>query len=690
MTCNSNCYLPNPPRAWSRVQNSCSLFDDFQEGGQVKLPYSGKIVPASTLYLEYAMLNKGNVLQYKKNSSNLTKQQRYAQIAKGLWTNRNTTWATQSTRGYTNPNNQSLERANSINITLDGVPTTAPVTCPKLSNIINNPLPPSNNTGSANPEVIPPPPPPPTESSGTALPPAIVEPPIEPIVIRDLGTLVCGTQENVCTGEIIRQLTDIICHPTTDSDVPGSIMELCWNDGTPTWYPRQRYIMTNSANKWPVNATLLSAVNIPAPVIISITNIGNEVTITWAQDETCLPVSEFIIYEDGIPIKIVSGNTFTTNIIFDISDNCIIYTFYIIGTNGTIVSESSNSVSVTVCYSLPIITTVTCCYKTATISWTNRDSPDYYILNQDGIPISNSATSPYLVTNLTNGVTYTFTVTAVYPGAVEKTSASYTSPQPQTYTYFSYTGTSTSSPNGSNTNISLTSSGTLTYNCPIEINNVPIVLVGGGGGGGGGYINVTTVPLSTYNSGGGGGGGAIISSSINIQYNIPILINIGAGGTGGTGGGQNVTGSSGSNGATTTVSSLTAIGGGGGGISLTPEDGSGGTGGIGGIGGTGAGNGGIGGTPSGNSGNGTNGTFPYSGGGGGGGSILYPPIFGGQAAINNTGGIGGGNNLNYTGQSCFTYGGGGGGGGCSSSPPESTGRNGGNGGPGIVVFTIPN
>ena len=29
MSCfNNNCYLPQPPRAWSRVQNSCSLITD--------------------------------------------------------------------------------------------------------------------------------------------------------------------------------------------------------------------------------------------------------------------------------------------------------------------------------------------------------------------------------------------------------------------------------------------------------------------------------------------------------------------------------------------------------------------------------------------------------------------------------------------------------------------------------------
>ena len=346
MTCNSNCYLPLPPRAWSRVQNTCSLFENFQDDPSTTataiVPYSRKTVPASTLYLEYAMLNKGNVLQYKKNSSSLTKQQRYAQIAKGLWTNRNTTWATQSTRGYTNPNNQSLQRVNNINITLAGVPTTAPLTCPTPITPINDTLPFAGGGGSANPETLPPPPPPPTGNFGTVLPDTVPEPLVSPIVIQDLGNLVCGTQQNVCTGETIRQSTDVICHPTTDSDVPGSIMELCWNDGTPTWYPRQRYVMSNSANKWPVNATLLSAVKPLPPVIISVSNVDNVVTLTWTQDERCVEVTQFIIYEDEIPVKIVTGSIFTTDII--IQDNGF-YTFYIIGRNGNVNSVPSNTVS---------------------------------------------------------------------------------------------------------------------------------------------------------------------------------------------------------------------------------------------------------------------------------------------------------------------------------------------------------
>jgi hypothetical protein len=348
MSCNSNCYLPIPPRAWSRVQNNCSLFDETNFNGLnlVSTPYSRKQVPASTLYLEYAMLNKGNVLQYKKNSSNLTKQQRYAQIAKGMWTNRNTTWATQSTRGFTNPNNQSLQRVNNINITLDGQATLAPVTCPNPIVPVNQPLPPPSSGGSSNPEVIPPPPPPPTVNSGTALPPTIIEIFAEPVVIQDLGNLVCGTQQNVCTGELIRQPTNIICHPTSDSDVPGPLMELCWNDGNPTWYPRQRYIMTNSGNKWPTNAALLSAVKIPPPTIVYSNVIDNLVTLIWTQDEKCIPATKFTIYEDGIPIKIVSGNVFTASIF--ISSGNGEYVFYIVASNSTIISDPSNSVTIIV------------------------------------------------------------------------------------------------------------------------------------------------------------------------------------------------------------------------------------------------------------------------------------------------------------------------------------------------------
>ena len=198
MSCYNN-YLPQPPRDWSRVQNSCIQLS-VSEINQI------------------AMFNKGNVLQYKANSSNLTKAQKYSKIAKGQWVNRNTTWATQSARGYTNPNTTSLKRTgNVVNVALNPIsgaiigPTLEPLTCPLIP--INS----------------------------------------KPLVIQDGGVLICSVQENLCTKNTKSTLSQKLCNPTTDSNVPGPIQDLCWNDGTQTWFPRQRYIMTNSANKFPYN-----------------------------------------------------------------------------------------------------------------------------------------------------------------------------------------------------------------------------------------------------------------------------------------------------------------------------------------------------------------------------------------------------------------------------------------------------
>jgi hypothetical protein len=309
MSCfNNNCYLPRPPRAWSRVQNACTDTTDYN--GFVKDPYTGEIIPSVILAERIAMLNKGNVLQYKANSSNLTKAQKYSKIAKGQWVNRNTTWATQNARGYTNPNTTSLKRAGNVtNIAIDqnnGTiigPTTEPVTCPQTFD------------------------------------------PNKPIVIQDGGVLICSVQENVCTGYIKTSIGQQLCHPTSDSDVPGTIRELCWNDGTQTWYPRQRYIMTNSSNKWPVNAELVGAIKMNAPIIISGTNNENTITLNWTFDNSCLSASNFIVFQNGIPVKTVPGDVFTTEIVVrsDVSN----YDFYIIAENttGKTVSDKSNTYS---------------------------------------------------------------------------------------------------------------------------------------------------------------------------------------------------------------------------------------------------------------------------------------------------------------------------------------------------------
>lgn len=308
MACYNNCYLPRPPREWSRVQNSCSLIidsaTDFNEF--IQLPYTGKIVPLSSFQYEIAMLNKGNILQYKKNSSNLTKNQRYSQIAKGKWTNRNTTWAIQSTRGYTNPNVQNLKRVGAINITLDGTPIDLPISCPQY---------------------------PPNFSQDSSF------------VIQDFGTLICNVQEDICTGQIKSQPANNNCNLTSDSDVPGTIQSLCWNDGIQTWYPRQRYIMTNSGNKWPINAPLFSAIFIPSPIIESYTNIDNDISLNWAQPTSCLPITNFIIYQNNLPIQIIEPNIFTYK--FTIS-SCGNYKFYITSKSTNIESEPSNIISINI------------------------------------------------------------------------------------------------------------------------------------------------------------------------------------------------------------------------------------------------------------------------------------------------------------------------------------------------------
>jgi hypothetical protein len=241
------------------VENICALFtNDFPS--TVTLPLLNITVPVATADYYAKLLRKGNVLQYKANSSNLTKSQRYSLIAKGKWTNRTTTWATQTDR-YSNPNTLSLKRVGNINITEDGVETTLPVTCPTNPVIINNVLPTIvTNTSNSNPS-IPPPVPPNPENTGTVIPVVNPDTPVDPVVIPDQGSLVCNTTENTCTGETTTQPANRLFNPTTDSNVPGRIQELYWNPRLQTWYPRQRLTMNNSTNKWPYNSKFIFPVN---------------------------------------------------------------------------------------------------------------------------------------------------------------------------------------------------------------------------------------------------------------------------------------------------------------------------------------------------------------------------------------------------------------------------------------------
>lgn len=231
-------YLPVPPRAWSRVQGRCIYADpNYGEQEYIYIPILSKFIPLAQVPHELAVLYKGNILQYKKNSSNITKQQRYSQIAKGMWTNRNTTYATQGV-SYSNPNTKSLMRVNYATVTLNGQPVNGPVTCESINGQpVYKILP--TNPGSNIPKPPLPPPPSPNKVP-VPIPNNVPVTTPAPVVIADGGNLICTITENICTGEILASTSVNYCVPTTASDIPGPIQYLCYNDGfLPTYYPRQ-------------------------------------------------------------------------------------------------------------------------------------------------------------------------------------------------------------------------------------------------------------------------------------------------------------------------------------------------------------------------------------------------------------------------------------------------------------------
>ena len=221
-------YNPVPPRVWSRVQNPCTFIVPGSTYTESYIPLTGQTVSQDEANYEDKLIYKGNILQYKGNSSRLTKSQKYAQLAKGFGPNRQKVFATQS-QTYTNPNTTGLLRVNYTTI-------------PFPNEIVGAP---NNISGPYQYDV-----PNPNGCSGTS--------------IQDGGTLVCGTFANPCTGQIIQTgaTSATICNLASASDVPGSSI-LCWNNKVQTWFPKPRYVMNNSTDKWPQGYKgFVSAVNI--------------------------------------------------------------------------------------------------------------------------------------------------------------------------------------------------------------------------------------------------------------------------------------------------------------------------------------------------------------------------------------------------------------------------------------------
>jgi hypothetical protein len=301
-------YNPVPPRVWSRVQNPCTYTIPGSTYETAYIPLTGQTVTQAQANYQEKQIYKGNILQYKGNSSRLSKKQKYTQLAKGLGPNRTKVFATQS-QTYTNPNTTGLLRVGYATYPFPnqivGVPNN--ISGPFQYNV-QNPNDCSNNS------------------------------------VQDGGTLVCGTYANPCTGEIIKTGTTsaTICNPASASNVPGSSV-LCWNTKVQTWFPKPRYFMNNSTDKWPVNYKgFVSATTPVAPVLTLDSSSNTTVTLSWTDtNNNCIPISSYNVYQNGTLIKTVPY-TITSTIINGLNASEFSYSFYITSLSTNIESLPSN------------------------------------------------------------------------------------------------------------------------------------------------------------------------------------------------------------------------------------------------------------------------------------------------------------------------------------------------------------
>jgi hypothetical protein len=554
-------YNPQPPRVWSRVQHECSTINNSNNN----IDNSNNIIPYE---IEKQMLLKGNILQYKKNSSNLTKNQRYSKIAKGQWTNRTKSWATQS-QTYSNPNTSSLLRVNYSQLP---IPFNAilPLDC-------------SSN------------------------------------FIKDGGNLICNKVVDPCTDTVIKTTNNVRCYSTTDSDVPGPIQELCWNNRVQTWYPRQNLTMNNSANKWPEGYKgLVSAVSPGAPYLM-VDVSGNIANLSWKIIfNDCIPVNSFNIYKNG---QFFTNVPYTTTSYSNILLNDCATTFYVTALSGVNESGPSNYVNAyiqpsflvtggsytynpstelyTVVFSVTGTIKFSCCFDPITFVLVGGGGGGAGGSNtpssiKGGAGGGGGQTNYFTTTSYTNNVIYNIVVGGGGAGGPQ-VGASIGQDGTSSIIYFDTTYTAlggeggqasqggggggqdnggiiSEPPSYSNGNGGNGTSNGIIYN-------------GGGGGGGsdGGLNGSGTLPANKGTVAGGGGGGSAFNTTTGI-LNIAQGGQGGGGAIGGSGGllyggaGGNSDGSNGQN--------ATGIGGGGGGGSGGQNnDGSGG--GIGGNGGNG-------------------------------------------------------------------------------------------------------
>jgi hypothetical protein len=303
-------YNPVPPRVWSRVQNPCTyIIPNLPDVYDVYIPLTNQTLTTSQAIYEDKLMYKGNILQYKGNSARLTKSQKYSQLARCGGPNRTKVFATQS-QTYTNPNTKGLLRVGFQTYPYPNQIVGAPnnISGPFLYNV------PNPNNCDTN-EVV------------------------------DGGNLICGTFVNQCSGEIMKSpnTNANICNLSSASNVPGSSI-LCWNKKVNSWFPKPRYIMNNSTDKWPINYKgFVSAVHLTPPVV-SIINLENTIEITWtSQQNKCYPINAYNVYINGILYKTVDYNIQTMIINkSDLSENS---TITVESTSGNYIQSGKTNVS---------------------------------------------------------------------------------------------------------------------------------------------------------------------------------------------------------------------------------------------------------------------------------------------------------------------------------------------------------
>jgi len=530
-------YNPKPPRVWSRVQNRCTFVDNGTNNS-VFLPLTGKTGTQLEAEYQLQMLRKGNILQYKNNSSSLTKNQRYTQICKGMWTNRTKSYATQ-TQTYTNPNTSNLQQVNFTSVPTNGNTTYIPG---PFNFNIPAPYGCTNNT------------------------------------IKDGGSLLCNTIVNPCTDEVIERTRVINCYPTSSSDVPGPIQELCWDSKLDTWYPRQRYIMPTSGTKWPEGYKGLVSAVAPNPPYLMIDVSGNIAILTWELlSNNCLPISSFNIYEDD---KLIANVPYTTISYSVLLTDCINYNFYVTALSTKIESRPSNIVNGHKEATFVVIggiQTYDPSTEIYTVVFNSSGTIQFFCQDSTNNPISvvliggggggsggsntynttikggggggGGQTHVFTTNSYTNNVIYNINIGNGGSGGLPlggsggNGSDGNQSSLNLTTTYIALGGQGGQASQGgdgggSGTNGGAVSEPTATpsYSNGNGGSGINLGTLYGGGGGGGGANGATTAPVGSGNVAGGGGGG--------VAYNVisGLIATAGGGGGGGTSGGSGFAG----------------------------------------------------------------------------------------------------------------------------------------------------